>query len=149
MNTTDFLNIAHAICPDRELMVFDGKRWTFDQTNDRVNRLANALIGLGVTKEDRVGILQVNCHQYIETYFAIAKIGAIHRLIFGARVGYGIVECPIVIESHGGNGDEQLENKQIYDEFYPNTAKTIPYFWMPKYVNAKDASARTLDFYNE
>ena len=77
MNTTDFLNIAHAICPDRELMVFDGKRWTFDQTNDRVNRLANALIGLGVKKEDRIGILQVNCHQYIETYFAAAKIGAI------------------------------------------------------------------------
>jgi acyl-CoA synthetase (AMP-forming)/AMP-acid ligase II len=77
MNTTDFLNIAHAICPDRELMVFDGKRWTFDQTNDRVNRLANALTGLGVEKGDRIGILQVNCSQYIETYFAIAKIGAI------------------------------------------------------------------------
>ena len=44
---------------------------------------------------------------------------------------------------------EQLYYRKIYDEFYPNTAKTIPYFWMPKYVNAKDASARTLDFYNE
>tara|TARA_Y100000768_G_C23983199_1_gene687111 strand:- start:3 stop:1793 length:1791 start_codon:yes stop_codon:yes gene_type:complete len=44
---------------------------------------------------------------------------------------------------------EQLYYRKIYDELYPNTAKTIPYFWMPKYVNAKDASARTLDFYNE
>jgi len=77
MNTTDFLNIATAICPDREMMVFHDKRWTFEKTNDRVNRLANALIGLGIEKGDRVGILQVNCYQYVETYFALAKIGAI------------------------------------------------------------------------
>ncbi len=77
MNTTDFLNIASAICPDRELMVFQDKRWTFEQTNERVNRLANALTGLGIEKGDRVGILLVNCYQYVEAYFALAKIGAI------------------------------------------------------------------------
>ena len=32
---------------------------------------------------------------------------------------------------------------------YPNFGYIIPYFWMPKYVNAGDASARTLDFYND
>jgi acyl-CoA synthetase (AMP-forming)/AMP-acid ligase II len=77
MNTTDFLNIASAICPDRELMVFQDKRWTFEQTNERVDRLANALTGLGIGKGDRVGILLVNCYQYVEAYFALAKIGAI------------------------------------------------------------------------
>jgi len=77
MNTTDFLNIATAICPDREIMVFHEKRWSFEQTNDRINRLANALIKLGIEKGDRVGILQVNCYQYVETYFALAKMGAI------------------------------------------------------------------------
>jgi acyl-CoA synthetase (AMP-forming)/AMP-acid ligase II len=58
-------------------MVFEGKRWTYAQTNDRVNRLANALVKLGVRKGDRIGILQVNCHQYIESYYAAAKLGAI------------------------------------------------------------------------
>jgi acyl-CoA synthetase (AMP-forming)/AMP-acid ligase II len=77
MNTTDFLNIANAICPDRDLMIFEGKKWTFAQTNDRVNRLANALAQLGVEKGDRIGMLQVNCNQHIETYFAAAKMGAI------------------------------------------------------------------------
>jgi len=77
MNTTDFLSIANAICPDRDCMVFEGKRWTYAQTNDRVNRLANALVKLGVRKGDRIGILQVNCHQYIESYYAAAKLGAI------------------------------------------------------------------------
>ena len=43
---------------------------------------------------------------------------------------------------------EQQYYREIYDEKYPNTANTIPYFWMPKYVDAIDSSARTLKFYN-
>ena len=77
MNTTDFLSIANAICPDRDLMVFEGDRWTFRRTNERVNRLTNALRNLGIEQGDRIGMLQVNCNQYIEIYFAAAKIGAI------------------------------------------------------------------------
>ena len=77
MNTTDFLNIANAICPDRNSIVFEGKRWTYAQTSDRVNRLANVLTELGLEKGDRVGMLQVNCNQQVETYFASAKLGAI------------------------------------------------------------------------
>ena len=77
MNTTDFLSIATAICPGRDMIVFEGKRWTFDQCNERTNRLANALKKMGVGQGDRVGMLQVNCNQYIETYFAIARLGAI------------------------------------------------------------------------
>jgi acyl-CoA synthetase (AMP-forming)/AMP-acid ligase II len=77
MNTTDFLSIATAICPDRDFIVFNDKKWTFMQTHEKINKLANGLISLGVEKGDRVGMLQVNCNEYIEAYFAVAKIGAI------------------------------------------------------------------------
>jgi len=77
MNTTDFLSIANAICPHRDCVVFEGKRWTYAQANERVCRLTNALAKLGVKKDDRIGILQVNCNQYVESYFAAAKVGAI------------------------------------------------------------------------
>jgi len=77
MDTTDFLNIANAICPERDCIVFEGKRWTYTQTSERINKLANTLIKLGIEKGDRIGMLQVNCNQYVETYFASAKIGAI------------------------------------------------------------------------
>ena len=77
MNTTDFLNISYAICPERDAMVFDGRRWSYEQIYERVNRLANAFRGLGIKKGDRIGILQVNCSQYIESYFAAAKTGGI------------------------------------------------------------------------
>ncbi len=78
MNTADFLSIATAICPERTAIVFEEKRYTFSQLNERVNRLANALSNLGVKKGDRVAILQVNCNQCVEVYFAAAKLGAIY-----------------------------------------------------------------------
>ena len=78
MNTTDFLNIATAICPDKNAIVFEDKRYTFSQLNERVNRLANGLMKLGVKNGDRVAFLQVNCNQCVETYFAVAKAGAIY-----------------------------------------------------------------------
>ena len=78
MNTTDFLNIATAICPDKTAIVYEDKRYTFSQLNERVNRLANGLIKLGVKAGDRVAFIQVNCNQCVETYFAVAKTGAIY-----------------------------------------------------------------------
>ena len=45
--------------------------------------------------------------------------------------------------------NEQKYYRDIYDKLYPNTADIVPYFWMPKYVNAQDCSARTISFYNK
>ncbi len=77
MNTTDFLSIAQAICPDRLSIVYGEDRWTFAQTAERVQRLHSALGALGIRQGDRIGILHVNCPQYIEIYFAAASVGAI------------------------------------------------------------------------
>ena len=43
---------------------------------------------------------------------------------------------------------EKLFYKQIFDSHFPNCSKIVPYFWMPKYTNATDPSARTLSVYN-
>tara|TARA_Y100000389_G_scaffold204569_1_gene258039 strand:+ start:8543 stop:10279 length:1737 start_codon:yes stop_codon:yes gene_type:complete len=43
--------------------------------------------------------------------------------------------------------NEQKYYRTIYNQLYPHTEHVIPYFWMPKYVNAHDCSARTLDIY--
>lgn len=77
MNTAEFLNISQAICPDKTAIIFEGKKITYSKLNERCNGLANALSSLGVKKGDRVAIMQVNCNQYVETYFATAKLGAI------------------------------------------------------------------------
>ncbi|MFO7962625.1 MAG: long-chain fatty acid--CoA ligase [Desulfobacterales bacterium] len=77
MNTTDFFSVAAAICPDRDFMVFEGTRTTYMEAGARINSLAFKLAEMGIEKGDRVGILSVNCPQYIESYFAAAKTGAI------------------------------------------------------------------------
>ena len=44
---------------------------------------------------------------------------------------------------------EQTYYRYIYDLNYKGASNVVPYFWMPKYTNAKDASARTLDIYDK
>jgi acyl-CoA synthetase (AMP-forming)/AMP-acid ligase II len=71
------LSIANAICPERDCIVFEGKRWTYAQIWERAIKLANALRKMGAEKGDRIGMLQVNCNQYVEAYYASAMIGTI------------------------------------------------------------------------
>ena len=78
MNTTEFLTIASAIVPDRVATIFEEQRMTFAGLQERANRLANALAGLGTRPGDRIAIMQVNCNQSIETYFASARLDAIY-----------------------------------------------------------------------
>ena len=42
---------------------------------------------------------------------------------------------------------EQCYYRQIFDDIYPGSATVVPYFWMPRYVDATDSSARSLDIY--
>ena len=64
---------------DREAFtcVPTGRRFTFRETNDRCNRLANALLARGLTKGDRVAFLLTNRVEVAEIYFALAKSGLV------------------------------------------------------------------------
>lgn len=42
---------------------------------------------------------------------------------------------------------EKYYYKKLFDKYFPNCSHILPYFWMPKYTNATDPSARTLAFY--
>lgn len=44
---------------------------------------------------------------------------------------------------------ENLYYKQLFTEFFKNSLDIHKYYWMPKYTNATDPSARTLDIYKE
>src|SRR5262245_21486190 len=54
-----------------------GRRLTFGQLNERSNRLANALTGLGLRKLDVVAFLCNNRAETAEIYFALAKVGLV------------------------------------------------------------------------
>ena len=44
---------------------------------------------------------------------------------------------------------EKYLYKSIFDKYYSGNDRIIPYMWMPKFVEATDASARTLDIYKK
>jgi fatty-acyl-CoA synthase len=50
---------------------------TFAQWNERACRLANALLGLGLSKGDRVAVLAYNCVEWCEIFAATAKAGLV------------------------------------------------------------------------
>ena len=78
MNVSEFLTITAAIVPDREALAFEGRRTTYESLQERADRLASALAGLGVGAGDRVATLQVNCPELVETVFATAKLDAVY-----------------------------------------------------------------------
>ncbi len=62
---------------DKEGIVFEDKRMTYGEFNARVNRLSHAIQDVGLGKGDRAAVLLFNCSEYLEIYFAAAKLGII------------------------------------------------------------------------
>jgi len=67
------------IRPDKVAIIFPvrNEKITYREFNVCVNRLANAFRDLGVKKGDRVAVFLSNCPEYLVSFFAACKIGAI------------------------------------------------------------------------
>lgn len=63
--------------PDKTAIICEGKEYTYKTFNNRINQLANALLDMGIKKNDHVALLLENCNQFMEIYFALAKIGGV------------------------------------------------------------------------
>ncbi len=57
---------------------YQGLRMSYADLKKAVDSLANALVGLGVKKGDKVATILHTCPQYIIAKFAIIKTGAVH-----------------------------------------------------------------------
>ena len=62
--------------PERVGLVWRENRYGWGEINTRINRLANALLRLGIRPRDRVAYQLGNSPETVETRYAIAKIGA-------------------------------------------------------------------------
>ncbi len=69
---------AH-LTPDLEALVdtASGQRLSCHSLNARCNRTAHALAARGISKGDRVALLTLNCPEFVESFFALAKLGAV------------------------------------------------------------------------
>ena len=74
-----FLTKRAFLTPDREAYVDSHSplRLTYQALNARANQVANGFLAAGIRKGERVALLLMNSAEFMESYFALAKIGAV------------------------------------------------------------------------
>jgi acyl-CoA synthetase (AMP-forming)/AMP-acid ligase II len=77
MLLTDMLRRNRAIHSGVTAMTYENRTITYGEFDERVNRTANLLASLGLSKGDRVAILSRNCPEYVEFYFANGRLGSV------------------------------------------------------------------------
>jgi acyl-CoA synthetase (AMP-forming)/AMP-acid ligase II len=65
--------------PDLEAVVdpATSRRFTYRKINQRADKVANSMRGLGIRKGDRVAILMLNGIEFYESFIGLSKIGAV------------------------------------------------------------------------
>ena len=82
---------------DRTALVTGGRRFSFHELNELSNRLANGLRGIGVEAGDRVTLYAPNSWEWVVSYYAIHKLGAvanpINAMLTPEEVGFVVADC--------------------------------------------------------
>ena len=76
----------------------DARRWSYQKLNDDVDRLARAMLAMGVAKGERIGIWSPNCAEWTILQYATAKIGAV---LVNVNPAYRSHELEFVVKQNG------------------------------------------------
>ena len=114
-NTLGSLTLRNlALRPHAAAILFEDRVITHREFAERAFRLANALIGLGVKRGDRVAILAQNCPQYMEAY-AAGELGGwttvtINYRLAGPEIAYILGDSRPKVLINDAQFDGQLGN---------------------------------------
>lgn len=67
---------AH-LTPNKMAIIYEDHPITYAELNDGVNRIAHLLQEKGLKKGDRISVVLLNCPEFIQVYFAAAKLGLV------------------------------------------------------------------------
>ena len=73
----DYVERHARLYPEKKAVIFEDRQCTYLELQERVYRLANGLMKLGLKEEDRVAVLAENCFEFLEIYMGVAKAGGI------------------------------------------------------------------------
>jgi len=79
--------------PNRTMLLFEGKAWTYAEFNGLVNRFARVLQERGVQRGDSVALFMENRAEFILSFLAVLKVGASCALINNSLSGGGLAHC--------------------------------------------------------
>ncbi|MBP7628303.1 MAG: hypothetical protein RLZZ220_2072 [Pseudomonadota bacterium] len=81
MLVKQLLHSARATAGGQEIVYRDRQRHSYRQFFERLNRLANALAGLGVGPGSTVAVMDWDSHRYLEAFFAVPMMGAVLQTV--------------------------------------------------------------------
>ncbi len=97
----DFIEHTARRLPGKIALVSSGVRFTYGELDARANQLANALVGLGVRRGDRVAVFLNNSVEAIVGIFAILKAGGVFVVINSTtkqnKLQYILNDCGAVV----------------------------------------------------
>lgn len=74
---TQFLDRAVALYGDKEAVHCEGRTFTYNELNERVNQLSSGLRDLGIKKGDHVAYLAGNSLEMLEGFYGVFQLGAV------------------------------------------------------------------------
>ncbi|MBU3916004.1 AMP-binding protein, partial [bacterium] len=128
--------------PDKTAIIFEDEHFTYQQLNTGINRCAHMLQAKGLKKGDRVSVLMLNCIEFLEIYFATAKLGGIfvplNWRLLGPELEYQLNDCSARFlffhDSFMGSVDLIRSRLKVDEDnyiFLKNGGQQIPGFGLP------------------
>ena len=77
LSPVSFLRRSAYVFPDKVAVVHGERRMTYREFDERVNRLASALVAAGVERGDRVAFLAPNIPAMLEAHYGVPAAGAV------------------------------------------------------------------------
>lgn len=88
------LQTACDVSPDDCMLIYESQEISYQMVNEISDRVACGLLNLGFKKGDKIGIIGLNQPEWLYTYFAAAKIGAV---VTGLSVRYRESELDYIL----------------------------------------------------
>ena len=98
LTPVDFLRRSAYMFPEKTAVVYGGRRYTYAEFEERVNRLASRLRDSGLKKGDRVAFLCPNTPPHLEATFAVPAAGLV-LVAINTRLGKD--EVTYIVEHSG------------------------------------------------
>ena len=123
LNTLGSITLRnYRLRPSSPAIIFEGRTVTHREFAERVFRLANALMRLGVRRGDRVAILAQNCPEYMEVY-AAGELGGWTTVTINYRLA-----APEISYILGDSRPKLLIHEaQFSDRIEPDSLKRFEY----------------------
>ena len=115
---------------EEDFLYFEDEVWTYAQTNEAANILANKLSNEGIKHGDKVVLFMENRPNFVISLLAINKLGAIGALINTSLTGKPLVHCINTSDSKKCIFGEELSNslEDVLSEI--NITKSSDLLWV-------------------